>query len=117
MIRLLPVSYYLEREHAIYFGRDTSDFLLSSRERGTRELWTNNRLLSTPEELAAYTKAAREVWVVRWVDDPSEFKDVDLATVWAGRAPELSRAFLGEDGRIEVIRARLAPAPAPADGG
>jgi hypothetical protein len=117
VIRLLPVSYYLEREHAIYFGRDTTDFLLSSRERGTRELWTNNRLLSTPEELAAFTKAAREVWVVRWVDDPSEFKDVDLATVWAGRAPELSRAFLSEDGRIDVIRARLAPAREPADGG
>jgi 4-amino-4-deoxy-L-arabinose transferase-like glycosyltransferase len=117
-IRLLPVSYYLEREHAIYFGRETTDFLLSSRERGTRELWTNNRLLSTSDELAAYTKAAREVWVVRWVDDPAVVSnEVDLAAVWAGRAPELSRAFLSEDGRIEVIRARLAPARESANGG
>jgi hypothetical protein len=108
--RILPVSHYLDREHAIYFGRHTEDFLLSSRERGTREKWTYNRLLSTPEELADFTASAREVWVVRWVEDPN-FSQLDLAAVWADRAPELSRVFLSEDGRIEVLRVRLAPAP------
>lgn len=108
--RLLPVSHYLDREHAIYFGRHTTDFVLSSRERGTREKWTNNRLLSTPDELAAFTASAPEVWIVRWVADPS-FSQVDLEALWADRTPELSRVFLSEDGRIEVIRARLAPAP------
>jgi hypothetical protein len=107
--RLLPVSHYLDREHAIYFGRHTEDFILSSRERGTREKWTNNRLLSTPDELAAFTASAREVWIVRWIVDPN-FSQVDLDAVWADRTPELSRVFLSEDGRIEVIRARLAPA-------
>jgi hypothetical protein len=109
--RLLPVSYYLDWEHAIYFGRHTTDFNLSSRERGTRELWTDNRLLSTPDELAAHTASAPEVWIVRWVVDPA-FTQVDLESVWADRAPALSRAFLSEDGRIEVIHARLAPASA-----
>ena len=113
--RLLPVSHYLDRKHAIYFGRDTTDFVLSSRAKGTREKWTNNRLLSMPAELAAYTASASEVWVVRWVDDPA-FGQVDLERVWAGRAPELTRAFLSEDGRIEVVRARLAPSPAAAGG-
>jgi Dolichyl-phosphate-mannose-protein mannosyltransferase len=107
--RLLPVSHYLDREHAIYFGRHTTDFLGNSRERGTREKWTNNRLLSTPHELAAYTAPAREVWVVRWVDDPG-FDQVDLEALWAERRPELSRVFLSEDGRIEVVRVRLKPA-------
>ena len=55
------------------------------------EKWTCNRLLSTPEELAAYTASAREVWVVRWVDDPG-FSQVDLGAVWADRAPEECRA-------------------------
>jgi hypothetical protein len=104
--RLLPVSYYLGRDHAIYFGRHTTDFVLSSRERGTREKWTNNRLLSTPEELAAYTASAPEVWIVRWVVD-HHFSQVDLAALWADRAPELSRVFLSQDGRIEVIRVRF----------
>jgi hypothetical protein len=108
--RLLPVSHYLDREHAIYFGGHTEDFLLSSRDRGTREKWTDNRLLSTPEELAAYTASASEVWVVRWMVDPN-FSQVDLHTVWANRAPEFSRVFLSEDGRIEVVRARLARSP------
>jgi hypothetical protein len=113
--RILPVSYYLDRKHAIYFGRHTTDFLLSSRERGTRELWTDNRLLSTPDELAAYTASAPEIWIVRWVVDPG-FSQVDLEAVWADRAPELSRMFLSQDGRIEVVRARLAPAAPPAAG-
>jgi Dolichyl-phosphate-mannose-protein mannosyltransferase len=113
--RLLPVSHYLQREHAIYFGRHTEDFLLSSRKRGTREKWTDNRLLSTPEQLAAYTASAREVWVVRWVVDPN-FSQVDLEALWADRRPEFSRVFLSEDGRIEVIRVRLAPGPDAADG-
>jgi Dolichyl-phosphate-mannose-protein mannosyltransferase len=107
--RLLPVSHYLDRKHAIYFGRHTTDFVLSSRERGTREKWTNNRLLSTPDELAAYTVSAPEVWIIRWVVDPA-FSQVDLEILWADRMPELSRAFLSEDGRIEVLRVRLAPA-------
>ena len=47
-----PASYYLQREHAIWLPRHTEVFDLHSRVRGTVDLWSDRRLLSTEQEIA-----------------------------------------------------------------
>ena len=100
-----PVSYYLERDHAVYYSRDDPRFRNVSRDRGTVELWSDQRLLSTPEDLDRYTSTARVVWIV---EQPGSHG----APLDAGPDPQprvLSRkaAFRTVDGRLQVTRVVL----------
>jgi hypothetical protein len=105
VIDTLPaLSYYLDREHAIYFDRCCGHFAGYSRERGSREMWSGQRLLSTPEELFAYAEPAEELWLVR-ESDPV-WPRTDLAAASKGHLIEIGRDILGQDGRIELIRLR-----------
>lgn len=101
---LPALSYYLDIEHAVYHDRSGGRFPIVSRERGRLDLWSDQRLLSTPEELLAYAAPAEELWLVRGTDlRPGA---VDLAALPDGRLVEIGRETVGRDGRIEVIRLR-----------
>jgi hypothetical protein len=100
-----PVSYYLTPDHAVYEPRTGSRFPLVSRMSGTLELWSNRRLLSTPEELRAYTAGAHTVWLVK--ASHAREQPFRIEEVWHGRFVSASRALLSMDGRIEVIVVRL----------
>ncbi len=105
-----PVSYYLEREHAIYIPRTMGIFVRHSQRQGTLNRWADRPLLSTPQELADHTRTAREVWLIRGVEDEERFPEMpDMEEVWGDRLIEHTRAFLSQDERIEVVRIRLAP--------
>jgi hypothetical protein len=107
VVQTLPaMSYYLQSEHAVYFDRGYGRFAGYSRERGRRELWSGQRLLSTPEELFDYAGPADELWLVRSID-PVGRPGVDLAAALAdGGLTEAGRDVIGQDGRIELIRLR-----------
>jgi hypothetical protein len=118
-----PVSYYLEREHAVYIPRHTPfRFDNVSRVQGTVHLWSNQRLLSTHEEVREYTRGAETVWLVRYSGpgrDPNgagrplvgEVRAVEFhpEEIWGDRLIAAERRFVGEDGRIEVVRLQLGP--------
>jgi len=109
-----PASYYLAVPHAIYIPREWQDlYPLHSRERGTRDAWSDQPLLDTPDELAAYTAQARDVWVIRGTDRRRpELPEPEA--VWGARLQDASRAFLSRDERIEVLLVTLLP-PQPRD--
>ena len=116
VVENLPAaSYYLaDDEHAIYYHRESARFRQVGRERGTRDLWSGMRLLSTPGELAAYTRPAREVWLIREVERSPLMPEPE--EVWGERLVGRERAFLSRDGRVEVLRLELAPPPPGAEG-
>jgi hypothetical protein len=102
-----PVSYYLQRKHAVYYDRQGGRFYNLSRAQGTVDMMSNNRLLSTAEELREYTAGIRTVWLVR-PSVPEEQQPLRLHKVWNGQLHDASRVFLSRDGRIEVLRLQLA---------
>ena len=108
VVDTLPAfSYYLDQEHAVYFDRCCKRFSSYARERGSRELWSGQRLLGTPADLLAYAAPAEELWLVRETDP--ERHSADLAALQDGQLTEVSRDILGQDGRIELIRLRPPP--------
>ena len=102
----VPVSYYLRADHAVYLHRDSFRFYERSRQRGTVELWSRRRLLSTPEEVDGYTRDAAAVWLVR--STGVEPFSLDAEKAWAGRRTTVKRVFLSGDGQVEVLRIALA---------
>ena len=102
-----PASYYLDGPHAIYIPREWQDlYPLHSHEGGTLDAWSGQPLLDTPEELAAYTATARDVWLIRGTDRQRP-ELPDPAAVWGARLQEAGRDFLSRDGRIEVLHITL----------
>jgi hypothetical protein len=106
VVGLPPVSYYLPSEHAVYYDRADPRFAAVSRERGTRDLWSQRRLLSTPEELREHTTGARRVFLVR--STHAEQQAFVPETVWGTQVRESSRRFRTVDGRVEVVSVELA---------
>ena len=104
-----PTSYYLQREHAIWLPRNTEVFDLHSRVRGTVDLWSDRRLLSTEQEIADYTRTASDVWLIRSIDPAFPWEVPDPHRIWGDRVAEQSRSFVSRDGRIEVVHLRLTP--------
>ena len=109
VIENLPAfPYYMEGEPALYYARGWGRFASYSREQGTRERWTNLRLLSTPEELADYARPAGELLLVRSID-PAARRPPGNDLVAALRDDgfvEEERVVAGADGRLEIIRLR-----------
>jgi hypothetical protein len=100
---LPPVSYYLGRPHAVYYERSGRRFYNVSRARGTIDLWSNQRLLSTEKDLRAYAGCADQVLLIRSSEERNE---LDLDKVWPERLSD-SPVFTSVDGRIEVVVVRL----------
>lgn len=108
-----PVSWYLEHPHATYYGRGSHRFMGQSRTSGTINLWTNQRQLSTPEEVLDWAAGFDQVWWIR----SSEFApDTTLPDdIWQDHAFAEDDVFQGADGRVRVIRVRLSPGRIAAD--
>jgi hypothetical protein len=103
---LPPVSYYLGRPHAVYYERSGRRFYNVSRASGTVDLWSNQRLLSTDEELRSYTRCADQVVFIRSSQDRNE---LDFAKIWPVRLASAAPAFTSIDGRIEAVVVKLRP--------
>ena len=107
-----PVSFYLGIEHAVYHDRRAGTFKLIARERGTRDLWSNRRLLNQAGDVERYTDGAREVWLIRPVEPKQQPFTVDQ--VWGARARGQTIHCISIDGRLEVVRIALSgPARPP----
>ena len=100
-----PVSEHLRREHAVYYPQHDPRFFNVSRERGQRDLWSGQQLLSTPEGLRHYTRNRHTVWLVRSV--AARQHPFRIADVWPRRLRHWEQAFVSEDARLEVIRVTL----------
>jgi hypothetical protein len=103
---LPPVSYYLGRPHAVYYERSGRRFYNVSRAGGTVDLWSNQRLLSTDEELRSYARCADQVVLIRSSQDRNE---LDFAKIWPVRLASAAPAFTSIDGRIEAVVVKLRP--------
>ena len=109
VVDTLPaLSYYLDLEHAVYLDRGSQRFANVSRQRGQLDMWSGQRLLSTPEELLAYVDAAEELWLVRGTGSGKP-GGIDLAALPTHRLSEIARTGLGQDDRVEIVRLRLRP--------
>jgi hypothetical protein len=106
--RALP--YYLHRDvgFAYYCSREGEDarrYRDIARSNGKLELWTARPLLSTEQELRAYTGRIHSLYLVRLVA-PSEH-DFDINHVWSDRLSTSQRVFLSSDGSTEVVKISL----------
>lgn len=97
-----PTSFYLEGTHAVYYERGGHRFRNVSRAEGTVDYWSGQRLLSTPEEVRDWASAADRVWVIRWADALPPALD-------PGVVQRAESVFVGQDGRLEVLRLHLLP--------
>lgn len=100
-----PISYYLQKDHAVYLARDSHQFTNVSREKGTIDLWSNRRLLSVKEDVQEFTRYATIVWLIRPVQE--KFQYIPINDVWNGRLLHVSREMVSLDQRIEVMRVTL----------
>jgi hypothetical protein len=100
------MSYYLSVPHAIYYARGSRRFFNVSRVSGTVDLWSNQRLLSTEEEVRNYTLAAENVLMIR--STSPEHDALDPVSTWRGRILNTASVFKGVDGRVEVLLVKLA---------
>ena len=107
-----PVSYYLRGTHAVFYGRRDRRFRGISREAGTIDLWSNQRLLTAAEEVRAYAEGRDLLWVVQGVSGSGAVARVEEVLGSVGGPPE--QVFVSEDGRLEVLRI---PTGVPAVGG
>jgi hypothetical protein len=100
-----PVSFYLAAPHAAYYYRNWNLFYDHSRAGGTVDRWSNQRFLSTPDDLRAYTKCVATVWVVKAVSPVN--RPFEIEAVWGKRLVSATEVFRSVDNRLAVIRADL----------
>lgn len=105
------ISYYVDRPHAVYLDRRAHRFFNVSRERGTVDFWSGQRLLGTGEDVEEYTRCAQRVWIVRMANEKMWFEPHE---VWTDRLLDTGQAFVSPDGAVEVVRVELDPAACPA---
>ena len=98
------LSYYLDMPHAVYLDRTGARFANVARAQGALDMWSGQRLLSTPAEFVEYASGANEVWLVRSVDPES--RGLDLGTLSNGAFVAVERVVPGADQRIEIVRLR-----------
>lgn len=108
---LPPVSHYLELDHAVFYPRGRPIFQSVSRERGTRELWSQRPLLSTDGDLRSYTSGANAFWLIRFANP--ERQTFRVEDVWRDRLIDVHRNFLSRDSRIEVVTVTLQSTSTP----
>jgi hypothetical protein len=97
---------YLSPEFAVFWPRENVAFASISRDRGTRELWSGSRLLSTFEDVAEYGQKADSVWLVVLDHENDELR-VDPRTLWPGRVRDVEIFTPGRDKRIQVWKIDL----------
>ncbi len=97
-----PVSFYLEADHALYYERTDLRFFRVARERGTLELWSSRRLLSSADELRAFAAEHATLWVVRSIGARGALPAIE--SVLSDPRVRFERAALSQDARLEVLR-------------
>jgi hypothetical protein len=102
---IITVSAYLNDGFAVFCPREDVIFPLISREKGTLEIWSNHRLLSTSDDVMEYTFDADTVWLIVLDEVNSEYLDPDL--LWPDRIKSLESFKPGYDKRIKVLRIDL----------
>jgi hypothetical protein len=101
---LPPVSYYLGRPHAVYYERSGRRFYNVSRVSGTVDIWSNQPLLSTDEDLRSYTRCVDKVVLIRSSENGNQ---LEVEKIWPVRVAVAAPAFTSIDRRIEVVVAKL----------
>lgn len=99
------VSHYLLREHAVYLDQRGSRFRNVSREHGTVDVWSNRRLLGTPNELRDFTRCTEQaVWIVQSLDEKRWLQPLE---VWGPQIREVETKYVSPDQSLEVVRVSL----------
>jgi hypothetical protein len=98
-------GFYLDKEFVVYFPWEAHDFTAVSRDRGKRELWSNNRMISTTREIMDETQHAETIWLILYPKWNS--LKIDPYAIWPGRVKNVEVFTPGRDGRIEVWRVEL----------
>ncbi len=96
------MSAYLDMPHAIFYARTDQRFVNVSRRRGTVDLWSGERLLSTAEELREWLRGADAAWILAPADEPLPPGVVEAIPALDGAEP----AYRSRDGRIRVFQVR-----------
>ena len=99
------IGFYLDKEFAIYFPRDRFDYSIISREKGTRELWSGKRMISTIKEVMEFTEKAESVWLVLYPEWGA--LKLDPENVWPSRVRSIEVYKPGRDKRIEVWKIEM----------
>jgi hypothetical protein len=94
------MAFYLKKEFIFYWDRDSDDYTIVSRDRGTREVRSGNPMISTTQEVINLSQSAKSVWLVFY----PEWRTWQLnpETVWPGRVKSVEVYKPGRDKRIEV---------------
>jgi hypothetical protein len=104
VVAYLPhVAYYLRESHGIYLFPGATLFSSHSRNKGTLDLWSGQRLLQTLDAVRDFVGPSRVVWLIRRVEDFRNFSPVEI---W-GESVRAQRRFLGQDRYIEVVRVEI----------
>ena len=101
------VSHHFAGEHVRYLDRAEYPFWEQSRQRGTVEMWTGRRLLSSAEEVRRWSQGRTEVLLVR--RRPGDLQELDPRTIWAERLVATHEEFLSLDGGVDIVRVELRP--------
>jgi hypothetical protein len=101
--RALGAAAYMNNDFAVYWHRGGAAFPAISREGGTRELWSDRRLLSTNEEVIEHAKEADHVWLISYPG----WDSLDPKALWRDRVQRIDIFKPGLDKRIEVWRIQL----------
>jgi hypothetical protein len=107
IVGLDPVAQWLERPYGFYFRPNSLGFLSLGRNGGTTHIWTGRPIVSGAEQVRAFSAGAQTAWIVRFAGADRE--TFDAAELFGPRFVAEQRAYLGEDGRLEVVRVSLAP--------
>jgi hypothetical protein len=100
-----PTAAYLTADFAIHWPTDNLAFADISRDGGTRDIWSNKKLLSSFDAVAKYAQKTGRVWLIlRSAGDPLQ---LDPERLWPGRVKGVEVYSPGRDGRIEVRRIDL----------
>lgn len=101
-----PVSFYSECPHAVYYDRLDSRYDNVSREHGTVDVWSNERLLSTEGDLREYTGNASAVFIVT---GPKGKLAIDLENVFPSSVWDHGVDEVGAPGTLTIhsLRRRL----------
>ena len=100
-----PVSHYLQRAHAVFVALHGGQFTNVSREGGTLELWSGERLLGTVDDLRTYTRCQPRVWIVQSTHHGLRFLPEE---VWGEELTKVETAYVSPDGGLEVLLVHLA---------
>ncbi len=99
------MPFYLKRPFALCFTRQRREFVEIARRRGTRDKWSNARLLTSPGEVLDYVHGHSTVWLTRrseaW-NRPFEVEDV-----WGSDLEAAEVVYASRDGRVQVVRLSL----------